>query len=222
MNEPASGETTDNAPADLATVWLLAALAGAVDARGIALLHNVFLSFMSGNSTMFAVSLARSDWPQARLIGLVIATFVAGAAAGQVVAIVSGRWHLPVVIACVTALLLVPLFDHRVGIVALTFAMGGLNAAMQHVGRTSVSLTFVTGALVRFGQGVGTLLTGGGKGWDWLMQAVPWTGLVTGAALATLASMQTDAVIDRALPLLGAALTVLTAAAVRQVAVRAG
>ncbi len=36
--------------------------------------------------------------------------------------------------------------------------MGLLNAAMHRAGATGISLTYVTGALVKFGQGLGSLL----------------------------------------------------------------
>lgn len=207
-------DATERAPVGFVLLWLLAALAGAVDARGIMLLNDVFLSFMSGNSTTLAVSLARGDWPHARLIGLIIGVFVAGAACGQAVAELSGRWRLPVVVALVTALLCLSLIDTNTGILAMTFAMGALNAAMQHAGKVAVSITFVTGALVRFGQGLGALLTGRSGGWLWLPQAVPWTGLMTGAVLVTLGSLQPGNAINIMLPIFSGVLTVLTAVAV--------
>ncbi|MFO1024155.1 MAG: YoaK family protein [Acetobacteraceae bacterium] len=209
-------EPTIQAPVGFGLLWLLAALAGAVDARGIALLHDVFLSFMSGNSTMLAVSLARAEWPHVQVIGTVIGVFVAGAAIGQVVADLSGRWRLPVVVALVTILLALPLVTQSVAVLALTFAMGALNAGMAHAGAVTVSITFVTGALVRFGQGLGALLLGRTGGWAWLAHMVPWTGLMAGAVLATLASRHYAATLDAALLFLSGVLTALTTVAVRR------
>jgi uncharacterized membrane protein YoaK (UPF0700 family) len=209
-------DPTEQAPVGLTLLWLCAVLAGAVDARGIALLHDIFLAFMSGNTTMLAISLAQQDWQRARLIGLVIGTFVAGAAAGQIVADRAGRWRLPVVIAMVAALLGVPLIASDDSIEALTFAMGALNAAMQHAGKAAVSITFVTGALIRFGQGLGGLLGGRTGGWLWLAQAVPWTGLLVGAAAATLAMQLGVAMFHLALPVFAGVLVLLSAMAVRR------
>jgi uncharacterized membrane protein YoaK (UPF0700 family) len=209
-------DSAEEAPIGLVLLWLLAVLAGAVDARGIALLHDIFLAFMSGNTTMLAMSIARQDWLQARLIGMVIGTFVVGAAAGQVVADRSGRWRLPVVIGLVAMLLCVPLFAPEYSVEALTFAMGALNAAMQHAGGAAVSITFVTGALVRFGQGLGGLLRGGSQGALWLAQAVPWTGLVAGAAGATVAMRQGVVMFHLALPIYAVALILLSAIVVRR------
>ena len=48
----------------------------------------------------------------------------------------------------------------------MVFAMGALNASMHRAGKIPVSLTFVTGVLVRFGQGLGNFLTGRATGWS--------------------------------------------------------
>jgi uncharacterized membrane protein YoaK (UPF0700 family) len=166
----------------LAIVWLLAALAGAVDASGLALLKDLFVSFMSGNTTSLGVALANGDWPRVGLIAGIVAAFVAGAIAGTVLAHVAGRYRSPAVTLVVAGILAVPLVLPEVSVPAMTFAMGTLNAAMA--GSVKVSITFVTGALVKFGQGIGDLLCGQAKDWSWLQQAVPWTGLLAGAVIA--------------------------------------
>jgi uncharacterized membrane protein YoaK (UPF0700 family) len=65
----------------------------------------------------------------------------------------------------------------------MVLAMGALNASMHRDGNIPVSLTFVTGLLVRFGQGFGDFLTRRQTGWNWLVQASPWLGLVAGATI---------------------------------------
>jgi uncharacterized membrane protein YoaK (UPF0700 family) len=65
----------------------------------------------------------------------------------------------------------------------MVFAMGALNASMHRAGKIPVSLTFVTGVLVRFGQGLGNFLTGRATGWIWLAQATSWVGMITGATI---------------------------------------
>jgi uncharacterized membrane protein YoaK (UPF0700 family) len=67
----------------------------------------------------------------------------------------------------------------------MVLAMGALNAAMHRAGNVPVSLTFVTGVLVRFGQGVGDFLTARSSGWNWLAQATPWVGLIAGATIGS-------------------------------------
>ena len=60
--------------------------------------------------------------------------------------------------------------------------MGALNMALEEKGRTRVALTYMTGALVRVGQGVAGALFGGPR-WTWLPSLVLWTGLAGGAVV---------------------------------------
>ncbi len=200
MNQQAAPDITDNKPAGLVIVVLLAALAGAVDACGLSVLSTLYVSFMSGNTTQLAAALARADWPRAGLIAGILALFVAGGVAGTVAATLVGRWHLPVVLVLVAAVLAIPLAAPGTAVPALTFAMGLLNAAIQHAGTVKVSITYVTGALVKLGQGLGLLLCGQRHGWAWLEQGVPWVGLVLGAAAATLGLPRFGTTVFAALP----------------------
>ena len=65
-------------------------------------------------------------------------------------------------------------------------SMGALNAAMNKVGGASVSLTYVTGALVKFGQGAGNWLTGRRADTSWLLQAPMWASLLAGSIVAVM------------------------------------
>jgi len=69
-------------------------------------------------------------------------------------------------------------------------AMGALNASMHRAGKIPVSLTFVTGVLVRFGQGLGDFLARRSTGWKWLAQASPWIGLIAGATIGSIAHIR--------------------------------
>ena len=57
--------------ADLTLAVVLVALAGFVDAVGFLVLGGLFVSFMSGNSTQFAIGTGRMDWMSARQLHLV-------------------------------------------------------------------------------------------------------------------------------------------------------
>src|SRR6266568_2200977 len=111
MNEPAGvarGPANSgglDAGLSLALAGLLAGLAGSVDAIGYLHLSGLFLSFMSGNSTQLAVALGQGDAGEGAAIGELIALFVVGAAAGQVVAGFTGRWHMTSVLIGVAILL---------------------------------------------------------------------------------------------------------------------
>jgi uncharacterized membrane protein YoaK (UPF0700 family) len=162
---------------------LLAGLAGMVDAIGFIRLRHLFISYMSGNSTQFAVAVGRGHFAEAGSILILLALFVFGAAGGQLTAHATRRRHLTAVLAAVAVLLTAAaMFDTAP--VPMVLAMGALNAAMHRAGNIPVSLTFVTGTLVRFGQGLGDFLAGRADGWSWAEQALPWAGIVAGAILA--------------------------------------
>jgi uncharacterized membrane protein YoaK (UPF0700 family) len=161
---------------------LLAALAGFVDATGYLHLSGLFVSYMSGNSTQLAVALGQGDLGEAGTIAELVALFVFGAAAGQVLAGFAGKWHLTWVLIGV-AIMLATAGALGTSPEPMVLAMGVLNAAMHRAGNIPVSLTFVTGVLVRFGQGLGDFVTRRTRGWSWLVQAIPWIGMITGATL---------------------------------------
>jgi uncharacterized membrane protein YoaK (UPF0700 family) len=163
----------------------LAALAGIVDALGYLHLGGLFISFMSGNSTQFSAALGQGDLAEAGMIAKLIVLFVFGAAAGQILAGFTGAWHLTWVLIAVGFLLALA------AVLAtapepMVVAMGALNASLRRAGNIPISLTFVTGVLVRFGQGLGDFITGRVTGFSWLLQATPWVGLIAGATLGTL------------------------------------
>ena len=201
-------ESTPDLPLGLALVFALSALAGAVDACGLTILKDLFVSFMSGNTTSLAVAIGHGD--RARILGILplIVTFVAGAAAGTVLAILAGRRHLPVVVLAVALILALPLVAPAATVLAMTCAMGALNAAMNRAGAVSVSLTYVTGTLVKLGAGLGHLVCGRAKDWVWLEQGVPWLGLVTGGVLAALGLSHVGKATIDALPLVALAIAI--------------
>jgi uncharacterized membrane protein YoaK (UPF0700 family) len=62
--------------------------------------------------------------------------------------------------------------------------MGALNAAFSRIGVTNVSLTYVTGALVKVGQGVARLVIGrGGGDRSWTVQGATWACLLAGGVV---------------------------------------
>ncbi len=163
----------------------LATLAGATDAYGLAYLHGLFVSFMSGDTTMLGVALGRGEAARAGGIAGLVALFVSGAAGGTVVGILAGRRHMEAVLLAATLLLCVPQAAPATTALAMTLAMGALNAALHRAGPVSVSLTYITGTLVNFGQGLGRWICGRREGWDWLAQSVSWVGILAGAVVAT-------------------------------------
>ena len=188
-----SGPARPGSP-PLAVAALFAALAGGVDAIGYLMLGRLFVSFMSGNSTVLSVAIVRRDWSEALRAGGIIGLFVLGVAGGVVVARLAGRWRMPVVLLVVALLLAAAAAWSGDGVPAGAFAatvlaMGALNAALDRAGGISVGLTYVTGALVRFGHGLGDALTGHPGDGAWREQAVPWISLVAGSAAGAAAQM---------------------------------
>jgi len=162
----------------------LAALAGIVDAIGYLHLGGLFVSFMSGNSTQLGAAIGQGDLAESGTIAKLILLFVAGAAGGQIVATIAGARHLVwVLVTVVLLLVLAGALDAAPE--PMVLAMGALNASLRRAGNIPVSLTFVTGVLVRFGQGLGDFLTGRATGTGWLRQAIPWVGLMAGVILGT-------------------------------------
>ncbi len=171
----------------------LAALAGFVDGVGFLTAGGYFVSFMSGNTTRLAVDLA-TDPPAAALPALLIAGFTVGVFLGAIVALRSGRWQARNVAALAAVLLLAGAIADYAGSVpfalaALVLAMGALNNCFQREGSSSFGLTYMTGALVRFGQGLAYRLYGrAAPGFLGLLAL--WAALGGGAVIGALAQQR--------------------------------
>jgi uncharacterized membrane protein YoaK (UPF0700 family) len=163
----------------------LAGLAGLVDATGFVVAGGYFTSFMSGNTTRMGVELLERPGLALLPLGL-IAFFLAGVIIGALVLRrVRGR-HKRVLlglVACLlgagAGLLLVGWPLSFLGLSAM--AMGLANNVFSRDGEVTVGVTYMTGALVRFGQGIAAKLYGqplsGSRGYGLL-----WSALALGAA----------------------------------------
>ena len=170
---------------------LMTAIAGFLDAVGYIQLQHLYVSFMSGNSTHFGMSLARADWSDVALAGVIISAFVAGALAGTLVAEASDGLVVIAVLGCELALLLLAVaiahggHDHP-ALVLVALAMGMQNALHQMVAGADVGKGFITGALFALGQSLA----------QWLHRRAPlaqaasnllsWLAFIGGAVLGTL------------------------------------
>ncbi len=136
----------------------LAGLAGLVDATGFVVAGGYFTSFMSGNTTRMGVELVERPalaLAPLGLIGCFLAGVVLGAFAGRRFA---GR-HKRVLLGLVAGVL-----GTGAGLLAMglpipflalsALAMGLANNVFARDGEVTVGVTYMTGALVRFGQGV--------------------------------------------------------------------
>jgi len=175
----------------LGLVASLSVLAGMTDAIGF-MATGDFVSFMSGNTTRLAVAISDGDMGMTLRLTLCIATFIAGNALGIVVSRLGGRRALPLLL-CIATLLCAaaawPFANHLPALLAAIVAMGMLNAAVEEVNGLPVGLTYVTGALSRFGRGLGRWMLGERRN-GWRVQLVPWTGMLVGAVIGALLEHQ--------------------------------
>jgi uncharacterized membrane protein YoaK (UPF0700 family) len=162
----------------------LAAVAGYVDATGFLASKGFFVSFMSGNSTRLAVGSVERAADAAAALAL-ITIFVVGVVIGSLIGRRAGRRQRSSVIVLVAvALMLAALLSvfgqPRAALALMALAMGAENAIFEAEGEVQIGLTYMTGTLVKFGQRLGTALSGGDC-WGWVPYAMLWLGLVAGA-----------------------------------------
>ena len=163
----------------------LALLAGCVDATGFVVAGGYFTSFMSGNTTRLGVELA--DEPALALVPLgLIAGFLAGVICGALARrLVSVGASKRTLLGLVATLLVLATGSMLAGFDSgflwlAAFAMGIANNVFSRDGEVTVGVTYMTGALVRFGQGIAARLSGqpvaGSRGYGLL-----WLALALGA-----------------------------------------
>lgn len=183
-------ETNKAFPASPATrvpfALMLAGLAGAADSIGFLEFSQLFMSFMSGNTTRFGVAVAGFDWEGTTRFASVIAIFCFGACIGTLIAAWSGRFRLSVLLIIQAVLFALGLFApfgslafplHAYPIV---LALGIQNATLQDEAGRSMAITYVTGTVVRFGAGVANLILHKPAPSFWI-QAPLWGALSVGA-----------------------------------------
>lgn len=167
-------------------------MAGMVDAIGFLASGGFFLSFMSGNSTRFSVGMVEGA-PYVGMVALLLLSFVAGVVMGSLI----GRKHAQaharrqgLILIIISLMLFAAPIIANLGflLVALciaAFCMGLENTLFEREGSVSFGLTYMTGALVKIGQGLATMFSGGAH-WEWVPYLLLWFGLVSGAIIGAL------------------------------------
>lgn len=169
-----------------------AAMAGMVDAIGFLASGGFFLSFMSGNSTRFSVGVVEGA-PYVAMVSLLLLSFVSGVVSGSLIGrknTLSPAIRQAVILIIIALLLFAAPFIASFGYLLLglclaSFCMGLENTLFERDGSVSFGLTYMTGALVKIGQGLATLISGGAR-FDWVPYLLLWIGLVSGAAMGAL------------------------------------
>ncbi|MBP1843154.1 uncharacterized membrane protein YoaK (UPF0700 family) [Rhizobium petrolearium] len=174
----------------LALVAAISFVAGMTDAIGL-LLSGDFVSFMTGNTTRAALSFADGNYSHAIILFCALWVFIAGNAFGIVLAhTVSARRTFVVLsgvaIILAAASVLPETSFPRLQFYLVVLSMGMINATVEHIEGLPIGLTYVTGALSRFGRGIGRWLVGDRNPAGWLIQTVPWTGMACGAVTGAL------------------------------------
>jgi uncharacterized membrane protein YoaK (UPF0700 family) len=165
---------------------ILVAVAGSVDAIGFLKLGHLFVSYMSGDSTQFAVYASRFSWREAAPPAAVVVLFLIGIIAGRLIGRAAKEWRHSVVILVESVLLaiaaVIPPHDFW-GVVPVVLAMGAQNAALHKAGKEKGSLTYITGTLVSFAEKFADALSGSEpeERWAWIPDLLLWMGLILGA-----------------------------------------
>lgn len=181
--------------------WVLAVLAGVLGAISFTHSTGYFVVFMTGNAQRAALAYFTGEAWLAVSAALLMVAFVAGV----VVASVCRRhfWvdhpHGPTVLTTLSlaAATLVDVVDEGweenlldfAPIVLLAFATGALNTSFVKNGEVSVPLSYVTGTMVKMGQGIERHIAGVGKVSDWLGYFLLLASFIVGAAVGGLISV---------------------------------
>lgn len=178
------------APSHQVLALSLAVLAGYVDSLGFLQLGGVFVSFMSGNSTRLAASLAEGHWAAAGALAGILALFVLGSFCGALVARGAEARSRSRVLAfegvlLVLAALAAGLGFNPVAIGLMVMAMAAENSVFLRNGEVAVSLTYMTGTLVKLGQSLAAAVTGGDR-WGFGSYLILWGGLTGGAVVGAM------------------------------------
>ncbi|WP_294260283.1 YoaK family protein [uncultured Sphingomonas sp.] len=163
----------------------IAALAGFVDAYAFIRLGNFFVSFMSGNATRGGVALGGGFGGGGGLAISLVLAFLAGVIMASIVSRRFERGAAPAVMGLTTLLIvgaaLATMASSLLAMPLLAGAMGAMNGVLLREDGVAVGLTYMTGNLVKLGQGLADALMGEGPPWRWVPYLLLWLTFVGGA-----------------------------------------
>jgi uncharacterized membrane protein YoaK (UPF0700 family) len=177
----------------------VALIAGYLDAYALRTL-GVFVSFMSGNTTVAGLRTGEGHFMSALAPAIAIPSFVAGSFAGAWITTYRKRYShrllflANAILLCVILILASEESLKMINIAVLSIATGLLNPALSRVGSESISITFVTGTLSRLGRHLalaarGVPITDAEGSWDGHLRRACldvsiWAGFLFGAVLS--------------------------------------
>ena len=186
----AAANWLENRCGGLSKFWkatALTALAGWNDAVGYSALGHLYLSFMSGNSTHFGMSLALPDWPGFLLAGGIILTFVVGTAVGTAIGDRFPQAMEPRILGIELVIVLGAVIGSYLGagplaLIPIAGAMGMQNVLHQFIGGADVGKGFITGSLFGLGQSLARFVMGRGQGTAAFQNGWSWVSFVAGVS----------------------------------------
>ncbi|MFC9893241.1 YoaK family protein [Nocardia sp. NPDC127579] len=182
--------------------WVLAALAGLIGAAAFMHTAGYFVTFMTGNTERAILGHFHDERDMAVAAAALLASFLSG--------VIVASWcrrhfwtshpHGPTLlttvslaVAAFTDLYLVAHDDDGsriafVPILFVAFGVGALNTSFVKDGEVSIPLSYVTGTVVKLGQGIERHI-GGGDYADWLGYFLLYTAFALGSFLGGLLSL---------------------------------
>lgn len=180
--------------------WILAALAGLVGAAAFTHTAGYFVTFMTGNSERAVLGFFTNDRWLSISAALLLASFVAGVVIASLCRqhIWVDHPHGPTVLTTlclgIAAALDIVVHGWSTGrvtflpILAVTFGIGALNTSFVKNGEVSISLSYMTGTLVKLGQGIQRHLSGG-QATAWLGYLLLYASYIVGATVGGVLSL---------------------------------
>jgi uncharacterized membrane protein YoaK (UPF0700 family) len=174
--------------------WVLAVLAGVLGATAFTHSAGYFVTFMTGNAQRAVLGCFRGEVLMSITAALLMLCFVAGVVVASACRrrFWSAHPHGPTVLTTLSlvAATVVDVIDEGWGqnmldfapITLVVFGIGALNTSFVKDGEVSVPLSYVTGTLVKMGQGIERHIAGGTAS-DWLGYLLLFASFVLGAVI---------------------------------------
>ncbi|MET9493136.1 YoaK family protein [Nocardia sp. NPDC006630] len=180
---------------------VLSILAGYIGAAAYTHSAGYFVTFMTGNTERAVIGNFSGDHTLAKGAAMLIVSFLLGVFVASLCRRFWWRNHPHGATMLTTfALLCAAVTDDIVGdrgigllqILFVAFGMGALNTSFVKNGEVSIPVSYVTGTLVKFAQGLERHVAGGGTVRDWLGYAVQYVSFAIGALIGGLVSLVVD------------------------------
>ncbi|WP_406268475.1 YoaK family protein [Nocardia sp. NBC_00881] len=180
--------------------WVLAALAGLIGAAAFMHTAGYFVTFMTGNTERAVLGYFHDEPDLAAAAAGLLMSFLAGVVVASWCRrrYWSGHPHGPTLLTtlCLAIASAVDAIQYQAGtdridlvpIMFVAFGVGALNTSFVQDGEVSVPLSYVTGTLVKMGQGIERHVSGGDYA-DWLGYFLLYASFALGALLGGLLSM---------------------------------